>query len=622
MKQVNNVLLDVIMEPARADISGLSRKRFRDFHARSGPMVIQFMIVLVLAALPAGKGDERFLVESEFGKEAAWTEPFLNDAWKVLVRLMDNRKIEPPSGIHVSLKKDPDMGGIGGWATPESIGFTSNAWPKDKHRIWILAHELTNLFAAHYGGAGGYPADWWANGRSPFPEYVSCLVMEELGYREAAEHRKAGMQSKPDHMLYWKLHAKHGFELFARFFKLVNADGLDMGLVGKPWPHPDEARSAYTMAYLSMAAGENIAGLCREHGIGAEPDDWKRIHPSIPFEPYSVTAEEVEGVMAVRAHLFDRRSRGPGVEILRDLFRKGRTYQPSAEPEDGSTAGADEDMPTGADALPASDSIAFDVRSEFGAESAWTEDFLVRTAAALVEVLEMDTSSLPARVPVHLRKVADLGGISGGATSSAIDLISDSWPEEPFRRWILSQELARLIGSHLGGKLPEYWWGHGNKPFAAYASVLALEKMGFAGEADWVRDMHRDKPDHEFFWSLHERAGSGWTSRFFRLLREDGIEFEILGRGADHPQRTRSLYLIVYLSLACGENLATLCSEHGIGTKPAGWDEWNPDLPFEPYRITAAEVDALMERRQELFGAEKDTPALLSQRKRFRRGEE
>ena len=241
--------------------------------------------------LPAGGQKERFLVESEFGKESAWTEPFLNDAWKVLVRLMDNGRIKPPRGIGVTLEKDPDFGGIGGYASPVSIGFTSNAWPKDRDRIWILAHELTNLFAAHYGGAGGFPADWWSNGRSPFPEYVSCLVMEELGYREAAAYRREGAREKADHVLFWKLHERYGFRLFSRFFKLVSADGLDMGNVGRPWPFPDEARAAYTIAYLSIAAGTNLAPLCREHLIGREPSDWKRIHPEIVFLPYNVTTE-------------------------------------------------------------------------------------------------------------------------------------------------------------------------------------------------------------------------------------------------------------------------------------------------------------------------------------------
>ena len=595
--------------------------------------MMQILNAIIMGAALVCPVEDRFVIESEFGAEGAWTEAYLDDAWQVLVRLMDNSEVEPPRGIRVTLQKDPGAGGIGGFATPTSIGFTSNCWPKERLRLWIVAHELTNLFAVSYGGAGGYPSDWWSNGRSPFPEYVSCLVMEELGYTEAAEARRQEMQHKPDHALYWELHELYGFELFSRFFKLVMADGIDMGLVGRSWPYPGEARAAYTMAYLSMAANDNLAGLCREHDIGNEPDDWHRIHPEIRFVPYEVTDEEVERIMAVRKFLFQTREENEGLEILRELYRKGGIYPASAEKaEDGNqdnaapgTAGAEGKPhgsgPPGDDGWQSDGPIAFQVTSEFGAESAWTARFLDRTAAALVKVLKVEDLALPDRVPVALRKDANLGGIAGGASRTSIELVSDCWPEEPFRHWILSQELANLIGLQLGGNLPEDWWERGNKPFATYASVLALRKMGYEGEADWVCEMHKGKPDHQLYWKLHNQGGEEWATKFFGLLRKDGIDYEKLAAGDKEGQRMRSLYLIAYLSLACGENVADLCSSHGVGSKPEEWDAWKPGMPFKEYRITAREVDRLIKRRNELFGGQKkETAGLRGKRERFRRG--
>jgi hypothetical protein len=532
--------------------------------------------------------EERFKIDSAFGEESRWTHDYLNDAWSLLVRLMDNVQVDPPMGIQVRLKKDKELHGIAGYASSSEIGFTSNVWPKDRDRLWILAHELVNLFACHYGGAGGFPSDWWSNGRSPFPEYVSCLVMEELGYKEAAAYRREIQQGEPDHDLFWKLHEQFGFKLFARFFALVRADGIDLGCVGEHWPYPDEARSAYTMAYLSIAAGTNLAKLFREHRIGREPPDWKQIHLQIPYVPYEVTAEEVDRVIAVREHLFSKEHHGEGIEILMELYKRGNLYLPSPEFTDSLVIG---DSP-----------ISFTVTSDFGIESDWTQGFLESAAMALVRVLKIEDVRIPGYVPVSLVKKANLGGIGGGASKTSIDFISDCWPMEQFRFWILSQELAKLIGFHLGGQLPEDWWGHGNKPFATYASVLALREMGKLEVADWVRDMHREAEDHELFWSLHELVGTQWVSRFFRLLREDEIVYERIGQGLENPQPLRTLYIVTYLSLACEKNLAGLCQAHDIIAEPD-------------------EVDHLMKLRSRLFGREGEGGANRNSRDRFRRGE-
>lgn len=577
---------------------------------------ISYLLVSLVLLSPLPGAADRFIVESEFGEESAWTEPYLDKVHKTLVRLMDNKKVAPPQGIHVSLKKDPTLQGIGGFAGPASIGFVSDCWQRDRDRLWIVAHELTNLFAHHYGGAGGYPADWWANGRSPFPEYVSCLVMEKLGEKDAAAYRRSVSRGKPDHDLYWKLHERFGFKLFSRFFALVQADGIDMGKIGAPWPHPDERRSTYTIAYLSLAAGSNLADLCLEHRIGREPDDWSRIHPEIPFQQYSVSTEEVETILAVREFLFSSKSRGKGAEHLRQLFRTGRIHEPTIEIEEDATS------PEVVDQVVSSRSVvALTVTSNFGEESDWTIKFLERAADALAQLLGASEDELPERVTVTLSKDAGLGGIGGGASGASIDMISDCWPEEPFRFWILSQELAECLVSHLGGKLGGDWWGHGGQPFATFAGAMALRSMGYEKEAAWVHDMHKGKPDHEIFWDLLARKGTDWIPRFFRLLRDDAIDFRKVGMDEDDGQRLRSLYLAAYLSMACDSNLAALLEDHGIGSIPHDWESNFGEKSFTEYRITAKKVDRLIALRRSLFG-EKAKPARSEEKRdRFRCGD-
>ncbi len=247
-------------------------------------------------------------VRSEFfGGESDWVEDYCKNVVQALVQLLDNPTIQPPAKIPVTLGRDSDLPGIGGFATPSQIGFQSDVWPKDKYRLWIIAHELTNMFVANYGSnGGGYPSDWWSNGTSPFPEYVSCLILEKLGHTEEAKWRRAIKQDQKDHQLYWSLHDEHGFTVFATFFKLLRQDGIELGRIGEPFPHPDSVRSAYTIAYLSLAARENLASQCREHGIGKKPGDWEERHSDIEFTEYEVTAEQVDQILRVRKWLFEK----------------------------------------------------------------------------------------------------------------------------------------------------------------------------------------------------------------------------------------------------------------------------------------------------------------------------
>jgi hypothetical protein len=273
--------------------------------------------------MPRASGPQRteFDIRSGFGDESAWTQSYLEGAAEVLVSLMHNRAVAPPTKIVVTLTKDLKLNGIGGAASPTSLAFTSDAWPKERGRLWILAHELTNLFAAHYGG-GGYPSDWWSDDRSPFPEYVSCLVMKKLGYSEEAEWRQRLAAGKKDHSLFWELDKKYGFNLFAQFFKSLREDGVNLGKIGAPGPHPDKLRSAYTIAYLSLAAKSNLATMVHEHEIGKEPNDWKQRHPEIKFVEYEVTSKVVTQILRARKKLFGKGMKRQEANLLQ-LYRLG-----------------------------------------------------------------------------------------------------------------------------------------------------------------------------------------------------------------------------------------------------------------------------------------------------------
>ncbi len=266
---------------------------------------------------PAGVA---FAIESGFGDESGWVGEHLEASSAVLVRMMDSPDVAPPRRIDVTLVKDPEAEWLAGWAGPSAIGFSSDQWPKEAQRLWILTHELTNLFAAHYAGHGGFPSDWWSNGRSPFPAYVAVLVLSELGHVDESAWLRSTAAGEPDHELYWALHERFGFALFARTLRLLRQDDLDLGEIEPPWPHASRVRSAYAIAYLSAAAGENLASTVSSFGIGRRPADWSDIHPEIPFEEYSVGESEVEGILRARESVCAK----SGSAEARALFREGR----------------------------------------------------------------------------------------------------------------------------------------------------------------------------------------------------------------------------------------------------------------------------------------------------------
>lgn len=299
----------------------------------SESILLSAVLGAILGAAPQHKGESppgtaavrtEFVIESEFGSESDWVKPYLEEVARELVTMLDNPAVTPLPKITVSLKKEPTSKGLRGRAsgTKKTLYFWSSIWPREKYRLWIMAHELANLFAAHYGGAGGFPADWWANGRSPFPLYTSCLVMKRLGFLKEAEAIKARNAADPDQLLYWDLDQRYGFKLFATFLKLLRDDGINLAEIGARWPSPDKLRSTYTIAYLSLAAERNLAALVQKYGIGKKPKDWEKRHPEISFAEYVVSPKDVAQVVKARKSLFGKDAR-PEDDGLRQAYRKG-----------------------------------------------------------------------------------------------------------------------------------------------------------------------------------------------------------------------------------------------------------------------------------------------------------
>lgn len=145
--------------------------------------------------------------------------------------------------------------GIGiGWDAWKSQFAGNTYWSHE-----LIAHETVNLFTGLT--LSGWPVDWWANHRSPFPFMVKIKILEALGHKDGAQ---ADMQ-RTDALtkMFLDLQAKYKWDLYRQLLKQIAHDGWTSWdtLTENGGSNPSVLRSSYVAAYLSAAADDNLANV-------------------------------------------------------------------------------------------------------------------------------------------------------------------------------------------------------------------------------------------------------------------------------------------------------------------------------------------------------------------------
>ncbi|MBS7612105.1 DUF11 domain-containing protein [Candidatus Bathyarchaeota archaeon] len=136
------------------------------------------------------------------------------------------------------------------------IGVAYDAWfnvysGKDYWSTERIAHEIVNLFTGQI--VAGWPVDWWADTRSPFPYAIKIVVEQNLGHYDAAE---ASLKSAdPLTKMFLQLMSTYGSNIYSRLLKAIRSDGWSQWFT----PNPSKLLSEYVVAYLPLAAGINLA---------------------------------------------------------------------------------------------------------------------------------------------------------------------------------------------------------------------------------------------------------------------------------------------------------------------------------------------------------------------------
>lgn len=136
------------------------------------------------------------------------------------------------------------------------IGIAYDAWfsqysGSDNWSTELIAHEETNLFTGNV--VGGWPRDWWADDISPFPYAMKIVVEQNLGHFDAANASLNSADALTKMFLNFR--STYGANIYSIMMQMLLSDGWSQ------WfgPNPSLLLSEYVAAYLSLAAGSNLA---------------------------------------------------------------------------------------------------------------------------------------------------------------------------------------------------------------------------------------------------------------------------------------------------------------------------------------------------------------------------
>ena len=133
----------------------------------------------------------------------------------------------------------------------------------------LIAHETVNLYTGQVLG-GGWPVDWWADHKSPFPAMVAVELLFDIKPEVAVVHHRL-LSRDTLYMAFRRLKSDFGWAMFRRALRYMREDGIVLDRLGK---NPSRLRTDYVAAYLVLGASEDITPILVEAGVGTlDPEE-------------------------------------------------------------------------------------------------------------------------------------------------------------------------------------------------------------------------------------------------------------------------------------------------------------------------------------------------------------
>ena len=190
----------------------------------------------------------RFKIYSDLRDDVSWFFPYIESVYDQLKTKLSHEPIQYLP-IRCMVKQGPP-GGIGGWTASGEMGIEAGNFEKNRWCLVISAQELVNLFTGSI--SAGWPSDWWANHKSPFPIMVAVEVIRDLGYEQEANEYDREFESDPLYVWHKSVKRTHGWDLYRTMFSAMKSDGIQLDRLG---PNPSKRLTNYVLAYMSLGAG-------------------------------------------------------------------------------------------------------------------------------------------------------------------------------------------------------------------------------------------------------------------------------------------------------------------------------------------------------------------------------
>jgi hypothetical protein len=173
---------------------------------------------------------------------------------------------------------DPSPGYFG-WTSGGSIGIAYQVFQDVPDWPWVvIPHETTNMFTGE-GVSGGWPTDWWADGRSPFPAMVAVQVEKTYNVPYWSIHDSDDSGDVQYVMMRDKLLGAYGWSLFSDTFAMMKASGINLANINPEfqdanWISLHYLKSHTIAYYLSRAAGVDLSSTLNQGSVGTPPPNW------------------------------------------------------------------------------------------------------------------------------------------------------------------------------------------------------------------------------------------------------------------------------------------------------------------------------------------------------------
>ncbi|RME82362.1 MAG: hypothetical protein D6785_07950 [Planctomycetota bacterium] len=231
-------------------------------------------------------------------------------------------------------------------------------------------------------------------------------------------------------------------------------------------------------------------------------------------------------------------------------------------------------------------------------EVEWTYDFGEKAYSRIQEYLGIQPSLPRFTIQIERRKKNILGYTE--THFGEIRLFAGFWVPFFGTMELLVQTLtSQFLYSSIGPHWPYDFWETQYGPFHTLLASQIMEDLNFPEIAQRIRDAQKVNPLFRLYekWT-HQKGWTFWKA-FFQSLKEDEISFYDMANR--FPWSRRCHYIIAYLSMAYGANLAEPFQKAGLGQKPYFWDLKWPDKEFQPYSISKKEINRILFLRKILI---------------------